>query len=140
MNDFNQTSEGDAEVVSGNSSAKEQLRKIAKSQRVVLFFILMYIPLIFMMFALAASKLPSSLALIVAISVFAYIIYSYVQLLSLANGACGLGTAIACGILFWLFPPIGFILLFFVNGRASKLLKNEGYKVGLLGVNPNEFK
>jgi len=127
MNDFNQSSE-------------ERLRKIAKSQRVVLLFILMYIPLIFMMLALATSKTPFSFILIVVLIIFAYIIYSYVQLLTLANSVCGLGTAIVCGILFWLFPPIGFILLFFVNGRASKLLKNEGYKVGLLGVNPNTFK
>lgn len=135
---MNQTYKTNA--VPQNDFDREELRKIAKSQRVVLFFILMFVPMILMMFALAVSEWPFSLVLIAFLLIIAYIIYSYVNIISLANMVSGVGMAVVCGLLFLIFAPFGYILLFFINFLATGILKKAGYKVGLLGVNPNAFK
>ena len=140
MNDSSQSVEANVEDEIKNDLTKERFRKLAKSQRILLLFILMFIPMIFSIFFLMASNGPPSLVFLAYLLIFVYIIYSYVHIILLAKRACGLGTAIICGLLLFFLPPLGYILLFFVNGIASGRLKGAGYKVGLLGVNPNAFK
>ncbi len=140
MNDSIQASGTSSGVRAESDFEKGRLRKIAKSQRIILFFILMYIPLLLMLFALMASKWSFVLIIVLCLFVFTYILYSYIHLLKLAYEVGGMVTAVFCGILFWLFPPIGFLLLLFINWKASTMLKKAGYKVGLLGVNPNEIQ
>lgn len=140
MNDFRQNSKSDSEILSGNSPDKERLGKIAKSQRIVLIFILMFFPMILTVFALFSSNWPGGLVTALYGFIIAYIIYSYVHMILLSFRVYGIGMTIICGILFWLLLPLGFILLAIVNSGASKILKREGYKVGLLGVSPKAFK
>lgn len=140
MNDFRQNPKSGSEILPGNDPAKEQSGKIAKSQRIVLLFILMFVPMILTIFVLFGSGWPGGLVTALYGFIIAYIIFSYVHVVLLSYRVYGLGMTIICGILFWIFPPLGFILLLIINGRASSLLKKEGYKVGLLGVNPKAFK
>ncbi|MEZ4529286.1 MAG: hypothetical protein R2941_25535 [Desulfobacterales bacterium] len=140
MNDFRQNSKSDSEILPGNGPVKERSGKIAKSQRIVLFFILMFFPMILMSIALFRSGWPGGLVTALYGFIIAYIIFSYVHMVLLSYRVYGLGMTILCGILFWLLLPLGFILLAIVNSGASKILKKEGYKVGLLGVSPKAFK
>jgi len=140
MNDFRQNSKSGSEILPGNGPAKERLEKIAKSQRIVLLFILMFVPMILMIFVLFGSGWPSGLVTALYGFIIAYIIFSYVHMILLSFRVYGIGMTIICGILFWLLLPLGFILLAIVNSGASRILKKEGYKVGLLGVNPKAFK
>jgi hypothetical protein len=140
MNDFRQNSKSDSEILPGKNPARERLEKIAKSQRIVLLFILMFVPMILTIFVLLRSDWPGVLVTALYGFIIAYIIYSYVHMILLSFRVYGIGMTIICGILFWLLLPLGFILLAIVNSGASKILKKEGYKVGLLGVSPKAFK
>jgi hypothetical protein len=115
------------------SGSRDDLRKVAKYQKGLIFSILFYLILVMArFFAPAEAQLAVVLAL-VAISITATV---FVFLLSIK--VYGTGKGILLGIL-TLIPLIGLIVLLTVNGKATATLKQNGIRVGFLGANPSEI-
>ena len=57
----------------------------------------------------------------------------------LATKVYGTGLGILLGLLTFI-PCIGLLVLLIVNGKATRVLKENGFKVGLLGANLAEVR
>ena len=115
------------------SGSREDLRSVAKSQKGILVCILLYIIAVVLQLIL-----PDELALIVAAGVLVVGIAATVFVFQLAIKVYGSGAGILLGIL-TLIPVIGLLVLLIINGKATRTLKANGIKVGLMGANPLEI-
>lgn len=118
-----------AQVTGVLSGSIEDLRSIAKFQKGILVCILIYLCAIIGQFALPPGLRP---LLGIAVLVVGLVGAAFVFLLAVKT----YGTA--RGILFGLLslvPLIGLFILLMVNGKATKVLKENGIAVGLLGAN-----
>jgi hypothetical protein len=120
-------------VVGVLSGSREDLRSVAKSQKGILVCILIYIIAVVVRFFL-----PEDLALILALGVLVVGIVAMVFVFQLAIKVYGTGAGILLGIL-TLIPIIGLLVLLIINGKATRILKANGIKVGLLGANVEEI-
>ena len=108
------------------------LRGLAFNQRVLNLCILGYIGLIFARFAL-----PPEAVLIAAVATLAVIVIAAICVFRMALVLYGTGMGIVLGLLS-LIPLIGLIPLLIINSRATNVLRQHGYIVGLLGASPNQ--
>jgi hypothetical protein len=108
------------------------LRQIAWQQRALNICILGYICAVVLSFVL-----PAELKLIAALIGFAAAITGAVFVFMLALSLYGVALGIVLGILA-LIPLIGLLVLLIVNGKATRVLRAVGVRVGLLGANPND--
>ena len=110
------------------SGSRDDLRKVARFQKGILVCILIYLLAVVSQFAL-----PPDLRPLVGVGVLLAVIVGAVFVVLLATNVFGTGLGILLGILS-LVPCFGLVILLIVNGRATKILKQNGIKVGFLGA------
>lgn len=112
--------------------------QIASRQRTVLICILVQLVLMVANIGLKSGG-PAAAQLAVSIALLCTVVVSAVAVFSLAMEVFGVGVGILLGIL-TLVPCVGLIMLLIVNGRATSLLRNAGYHVGLMGADLSQFE
>jgi hypothetical protein len=117
-------------AVGVNSGSREDLRSVAKYQRGVMTCILGYLICVALQFVL-----PDNLKLILALAGAAVSILGTVFVFMLAIKIYSTGMGILLGIL-TLIPCLGLIILLVVNARATKVLRQNGISVGIMGADP----
>ena len=110
------------------SGSREDLKRIAVYQKNILVCILVYFIAVFGQFAL-----PDGARILVAIGVLCIAIVGAVFTFLLAMKTYGSGLGILLGVL-CLLPLVGLLVLLAVNGKATRVLKQNGIRVGLLGA------
>lgn len=120
-----------ARVVGVKSGTRRDLRAVAKYQKGIIICIAINLLLLPMM-ALVPNDL---LRFVIRVAYLLVAVVSTVLVFLLAIKVYSIGVGIVLGFLS-LFPLIGLIVLLVVNGKATKILQQNGIKVGFLGANP----
>ena len=122
---------------------KYDYRRVASAQRLLLIAILlkllilatyMGIPVVMDDQAVIRAVITVLRIAEILINIFS-IVCLFRLALSLRWGGCSVAL-LAIGVFV---PLLGLILLFIVNGKASTILQQSGYRVGLLGANMRQF-
>ena len=113
--------------------ARDDLRTIAKHQKGVIFCLLAYFVLVVSQFVL-----PPELRRVLFVAALGVSIAAMVFVFRLSLALYGTGAGIILGIL-TLIPLVGLIVLFIVNGKATRILKRQGINVGLLGARMSDI-
>lgn len=113
-------------VASGDDAT--HLRAVARYQKNVLLCILANVGNIVL-----AMALPKALMAVVVLGSLAVWVASVVCIVFLAKTVYNLAFAIFCALCSFV-PLLGLVMLVVVNGRATRILRKAGLKVGLLGV------
>jgi hypothetical protein len=118
------------------SGARDDLRSVAKSQKVILVCILAILVcvLIQLVAKFAQFALPLEVSALLGIVLLFFNLVGAVFVFMLAIKVYGNGLGIVLCIL-CLVPCINIIVLLVVNGKATGVLQQNGIKVGLLGAN-----
>jgi len=114
-------------------SPRSDLRSIATRQRAIMFCILGYIGCVVLQLTL-----PPPINLMIAVGTLAVQITAVVFVFMLAISIYGTGVGVTFGIL-TLIPLINLIILLIVNGKATKILREHGIQVGLLGAKADQI-
>jgi len=112
-----------------------QLVQIARFQRAINLLILAHIGLYGV--ALPLQKIPVLGPMVLGIAGLAVGIASIVAVVRLANVLHGTGVAVLCAILMFV-PCLNLLTLLVLNSGATSRLRKAGYRVGLLGADPDE--
>jgi hypothetical protein len=118
----------DARVVGVRGGSREELRKVATYQKGVLVCILIQIAAVVAQFVI-----PPELLLFVSLASLVVSLAGTVFVLLLAVNLYSTGLGVVLGILA-LVPCVGLIVLLSVNGKATRVLRQNGIQVGLLGA------
>ncbi|HEX5444000.1 MAG TPA: hypothetical protein VFW87_09240 [Pirellulales bacterium] len=110
------------------SGRREDVRSVALYQKGILVCILLYICVI-----VGQYFVPPQLLLFLRLGVLPIALTGTVFVFLLATKVYGVGLGILLGVLA-LVPCFGLIILLVVNGRATHVLRQNGYRVGLLGA------
>ncbi|MEW4570785.1 hypothetical protein AB1L88_23205 [Tautonia sp. JC769] len=121
------------EAVGVRGGSRQDLRKVATYQKGILVCILLYFGVMVGQFVL-----PPDLAIAMAFAVIGVGLASMVFIFLLAMKVYSTGFGIVLGI-GALLPLIGLIILLMVNGKATRILKENGIHVGLLGANLSQI-
>lgn len=113
--------------------AKLRLRQVAMQQRAINLCILAEI--IIVIAEIAARGFVPILAMLMSLLYVGVAITGAVFLFMLAMSLYNTGAGIVLGILA-LVPILGLLILLVVNGKATKVLRQHGIRVGLLGADP----
>ena len=121
--------QADTEVVGVLSGRREDLRSVAKYQKGIMVCILIYLVAIFVQFGLPEEVRPILLGgvLLVGVAGAAFAVL-------LAMKVYGTLSGILLGLLI-LIPLVGLLVLLLINGKATRILRENGIRVGLLGAN-----
>jgi hypothetical protein len=113
--------------------ARADLRAIAVRQRGIMYCILGYLVLVAAQFAVPEELriIPGLLALAVSVAAAVFV---FMLALSVYNTAAG----VILGIL-TLVPLVGLFILLIINARATKILRQHGIRVGLMGADPRQI-
>ena len=110
----------------GGVDASEDTEKVRSGQKMLIYAILLN----FVNFALQAAGTPL-LGLLVALTA---LVMSLVGIFRVASGM-GFGIAVKILLVILMFVPlVNLITLLILNSRATKLLREAGYTVGLMGA------
>jgi len=112
----------------GNQRTTDDLNKIAAGQKILMAAIAIYFVVVFSLILLRGSFPPLAGLLIPAAAVAAN-----VALLVAAARIYGGAVALLLFLLSFI-PVAGLIILLSINSKATKVLKQNGYEVGLLGA------
>ena len=107
---------------------RSDIREIAVRQKAIMYCILAYVACIVLQFVF-----PPSPRLIPALAGLGASITGAVFVFMLAMALYSQGIGILLGIL-TLIPCVGLIVLLIINAKATNVLREHGFKVGLLGV------
>jgi hypothetical protein len=121
------------------SGSFEDLRSIAIYQKIILICILVYLIAVF---GYSAIQMAFPQPLIQVLSIVIYLsstVVGCVFVFMLSIKVYGTVQGVVFGIL-TLIPCVGLIVLLVVNGKATAILRQNGYQVGLLGANLSKFK
>ncbi|HJT35258.1 MAG TPA: hypothetical protein VJ783_24750 [Pirellulales bacterium] len=118
----------DGPVVGVLSGRREDVRSVAIYQKGIMVCILLYLIAI-----LGQFFLPQQLILFLRLGVLLIGLTGMVFVFLLATKVYGAGLGILAGLL-TLIPCVGLIVLLTVNGKATHVLRQNGYTVGLLGA------
>ena len=115
------------------SGRREDLKSLAVAQKAIMICILLQIVI-----GAARFVVPADYAIILGIVALLVLLASTVSMFMLAMKVFNIGSGIlyALGALV---PCLGLLVLLAVNQRATRILRENGYKVGLLGANLSEF-
>jgi hypothetical protein len=128
-------------AVGVRSGQREDVRKVAVAQKAILTCILIQIGSILIVIVGLASAgnggeksavLPMLVRMAVLVALISGVIsalFVFAMALRVYNTALGILFGIGA-----LMPYVGLIVLLVVNGKATKILQANGYKVGLLGA------
>ena len=112
----------------------EELRAIARHQRAINLAILAQLAL--MVFA---GSFGTTLELVLKLAGIVVAIISLVAEVRLVKALHGLVVAILCAPLMFV-PLVNLLTLLVFNSQATKRIREAGFKVGLLGGNPDEIR
>ncbi len=116
---------------------QNRLQKIASAQRQVNYAVLLYLG--FMPLNIVLSDLAAQFPLaviILPVSILIVFLFGIISVYRLAAIFRGPIVAVFY-VLGFLVPLLGLLLLVSISGKATKELRKNGIKVGLLGANPN---
>ena len=115
---------------------RDKLYTIAKCQRTINLIVLAYFGTGF-----ASNQLGDAPGgrLIIGFVVLAVMVAGAVFAGRMANALWSTGAAVVCAILL-LIPCVGLLTLLVLNSRATTRLRAAGFKVGLLGGDPEEVR
>ncbi len=111
------------------------LRKIAKQQRTLMYCILSEIFILLASMVLRGS-LPPILAILLYLAYVGIAVTATVYVFMLAISLYNVALGVVLGIL-TLVPLVGLLILLTVNGKATRVLRAHGVRVGLLGADPS---
>lgn len=117
-------------------SNDQDLVHMAKMTRHLNYAILLQISF-FIIFAILSSNTGAagSIITILGLLFFGVIIYGIISVFRLMKSVSGTGMAIVLMIVMLLpIPFLNILIILYANGKASKILKESGYKIGLLGA------
>jgi hypothetical protein len=114
-----------------------RLLGIAKAQRGLMMSILGYLVSLLLLFALG--QMESELIFMPGVLLLASSLGGLVFLIMLTYRLSGVVLAIVVGLCF-LIPLVGLLLMFLMSGKASRLLKKAGFKIGLLGADIGQIR
>jgi hypothetical protein len=120
-------------VVGVLSGSREDLRSVAKYQKGIILCILVYL-----LGFIAVVALPEGVGSVLGVGVLIVGIAATVFVFLLAIKVYGTGAGVGLGIL-TLIPLLGLVILLLINGKATRILKANGIKVGFLGANWKEI-
>jgi len=120
-------------VVGVKSGRLEDLKAVAVAQKSILVCILLYFVAIISQFLV-----PVEYRLYILIGVLVIGLAATVSVLLLAIRAYSIGMGIALGIGTFI-PCLGLLILLMINGKATKILAENGHHVGLLGADLSKF-
>jgi hypothetical protein len=118
----------DRPIVGVRSGQREDLRKVAIAQKVILFCILINFAALGARFVLPPQALPAVFIVLVLAGLVSTI-FTIVLAIRVYNLALG----IILGLLAFI-PCIGLLVLLMVNQKATSILQANGLRVGLLGA------
>jgi hypothetical protein len=121
-------------AVGVNSGKLEDLRSIARSQKGIMVAILAYFVGLITNGVLSASKDTEMVRVVIAVGVLAAVLFGIVCTFSLAIKVYSVGLGIFLGLLTFI-PCLGLVSLVVVNQKATAVLKENGFSVGLMGAN-----
>lgn len=110
------------------SGRQEDVRSVALYQKGILVCILIYLCAVVGQFLL-----PPELRIVVGLAILLVGLAGTVFVFLLATKVYGVGLGILFGILTFI-PCIGLLMLLVINGKATNVLRQNGYRVGLLGA------
>lgn len=116
----------------------ELLRNIARHQRTINLAILAQLGLYVLTLILESQQMGVAL-IVLSFVALAVVVVSVTATVRLANAMHGTGIAIVCAILMFV-PCVGLLTLLLLNQQATGRLKKAGFKVGLLGADPNAIR
>lgn len=107
-----------------------RLLGIAKAQRGLMLCILGYLVSLLLLFPLGHKE--SGLVILAGLLLLASSLGGLLFLILLTHRLSGTLVAVIVGVGF-LIPLVGLLLMVLMSGKASRMLKQAGFKVGLLG-------
>lgn len=113
--------------------SREDLRRVAGYQRLVIFALLVSIAFNIATFFLGGQS--TAIQLVILVVALGVAIFSMVSIFLLAKELVGTGIAILCAFLM-LIPCVSLITLLVLNQKASTFLQSNGVKVGFFGTSP----
>lgn len=122
-------------VISGVLSGSiEDLRSVAVYQKIILICIFIYLVAVGFNFVFRIVNPMPVLEVVTMLIGLATSVVACVFVFMLSIKVYGTVQGVVFGIL-TLIPCVGLIVLLVVNGKATAILRQNGYKVGLLGAN-----
>lgn len=121
------------QVVGVKSGRREDLKAVAVAQKSILVCILLYIVSIISQFLV-----PVEYRLYIGIGVLVIGLVATVSVLLLAIRVYSIAAGILLGIGTFI-PCLGLLILLLINSKATKILQENGHKVGLLGTDLSQF-
>ena len=120
-------------AVGVKSGRREDLKSIATYQKGILVCILIYLLTIVGQFFI-----PEDVQILLGLALAVLGLVSTVFVFLLAIKVYNTGVGILLGLLA-LVPCLGLIVLLVINGKATRILQQNGHKVGLLGADLSQF-
>ncbi|HVX59237.1 MAG TPA: hypothetical protein VHC19_01500 [Pirellulales bacterium] len=120
-------------AVGVKSGRREDLKNIATYQKGILVCILIYLLTIVGNFFI-----PEDVQILLGLALAVLGVVSTVFVFLLAIKVYNTGVGILLGLLA-LVPCLGLIVLLVINGKATRILQQNGHKVGLLGADLSQF-
>jgi hypothetical protein len=120
-------------AVGVKSGRREDLKSIATYQKGILVCILIYLLTIVGNFFI-----PEDVQILLGLALAVLGVVSTVFVFLLAIKVYNTGVGILLGLLA-LVPCLGLIVLLVINGKATRILQQNGHKVGLLGADLSQF-
>lgn len=128
-----------AHLVGSGHESRERLRAVASRQRFVQFAVLFNIFATIGFNVLPQIVVPTVLVLVGMYAlVFLVLALQVTAVVRLASILQGTGAAILYGLLMFL-PCISLIALLVINQQATRLLQQNGIRVGLMGADPSSI-
>jgi hypothetical protein len=125
-------------VVGVKSGRREDLRAVAVSQKAILGCILVYFLCIAVQIVLSQYREGAQYSFYIAIIALVVVLVGMVSVVRLAIRVYSVTSGIILGI-GTLIPCIGLLILLMINGKATKILKENGHRVGFLGADLSKF-
>lgn len=113
---------------------RQELYSVAYYQKIILWCLLAYVIAV-----IAQFTVPSEVRLVMGITFIGVGILAAVFVFMMALKVYGTTMGIVLGIM-TLIPLVGLIALLVINQKATKLLTQRGYRVGLMGADLAEFR
>ncbi len=125
MSDFNPYSAPKVDILKDGDGKEYKAEAVASGQKIIIYAILVYFVTIVGQILLGP---------MVGILGLVMLVLGVIGIVKLTQG---LGYSVLATILYiiaMIIPLVGLLLLLHLNGKATKLLKENGYRVGLMGA------
>jgi hypothetical protein len=125
-------------VVGVKSGRREDLKTVAVAQKSILICILLYFICVGVQPVLGRNPGSSQYSVYLAIVALAVALAAMVSVFILAIRVYSVASGIVLGI-GTLVPCLGLLILLIINGKATKILKDNGHHVGFFGADLSRF-